>query len=107
MARWFGTIGYAVTEEVRPGIWTDDIVERQYYGDAYKLSANWSRSPLGVNDDLTVSTQVSIIADAFALENFSAIKYVEFMGTKWKATSVDPNERPRIVITLGGEYHDD
>ena len=33
MGKWFGKIGYAVTAETEPGIWEEQIVERDYYGD--------------------------------------------------------------------------
>lgn len=32
MAKFYGVIGYAVTEETKPGVWTEKIVERMYYG---------------------------------------------------------------------------
>ena len=33
MAKFYGAIGYAVTEETKPGVWTEKIIERMYYGD--------------------------------------------------------------------------
>ena len=33
MAKFYGVIGYAVTEETKPGVWTEKIIERMYYGD--------------------------------------------------------------------------
>ena len=33
MAKYFGIIGYEVTEEVEPGIYVESFIERQYYGD--------------------------------------------------------------------------
>ena len=35
MSKWFGKIGYAVTNETEtePGLWDDTILEREYYGD--------------------------------------------------------------------------
>ena len=33
MAKWYGKIGYAVTEMTEPGIWEEKVVERDYYGD--------------------------------------------------------------------------
>ena len=33
MAKFYGTIGYAVTVEVRPDVWEEQIVERTYCGD--------------------------------------------------------------------------
>ena len=104
MARFCGTVGYAITEETRPGIWEEQIVERTYRGDVVKN--NSSRiSGEGLNDDIQISSDISIMADAFAYQNFAYIKYVDFMGAKWKVISVTP-ERPRITLTLGGIYNE-
>ena len=31
MGKWCGKIGYALTFEIRPGVWDDSIIERQYF----------------------------------------------------------------------------
>lgn len=31
MAKFYGVIGYAVTEETKPGVWAEKIIERMYY----------------------------------------------------------------------------
>ena len=38
MAKWFGTIGFADTVEIRPGVWEEQITEAKYYGDVIKNS---------------------------------------------------------------------
>ena len=103
MARFCGTVGYAITEETRPGIWEEHIVERTYRGDVVKNNSS-RMSGEGLNDDIQISSDISILADAFAYQNFAYIKYVDFLGAKWKVTSVTP-ERPRITLTLGGIYN--
>ena len=30
MSKFFGTIGYSVSEETAPGVWTDHIVEHNH-----------------------------------------------------------------------------
>ena len=104
MAKFCGKVGYAITEETAPGVWEPTIVERTYYGDVLKNKTMWQQSET-LNDDINVTSNISILADAFAYQNFSCIKYVEFMGAKWKVTSISP-ERPRIVLTLGGLYNE-
>lgn len=103
MAKFYGAVGYAVTEETSPGVWTDKIVEKMYSGD---LIRNYSRSESsgGVNDNINVSNNISIIADPYANENFHQMRYVEFMGTKWKIVSVDV-QYPRLILILGGVYN--
>lgn len=104
MGKWFGNVGYGVTEEVRPGVWKDDITVRQYFGDVIRNSSRWSTPSDSTNDDLNVNVQISIVADPFAYQNFHSIKYIEFMGSNWKVTNVDP-QYPRLMLTIGGVYN--
>ena len=104
MAKWFGIVGYITTEETTPGNWTEKVTEREYYGETVDdTRSTWSTQPDSTNDDLTVNDRISIVADPFAYQNFRYIKYVEFMGAKWKVTSVSVS-RPRLILTLGGAY---
>lgn len=103
MSKYFGKIGYGVSEETRPGVNELRIVEKDYYGDIVR---NTRRLENGgkVNDDLNINMTLSIVADPFAYQNFHQLKYAEYMGAKWKATSVEP-QYPRLIIILGGVYN--
>lgn len=103
MAKWHGMIGFAVTEETAPGIWTEKIREREYSGD---MNRNYRRleSRDQVNDDLAIANEVSIVADPFACQNFHAIRYLRYFGTAWKVTGVEV-QFPRLNLTMGGIYH--
>ena len=103
MGRFYGKVGYAESVENRPGVWTDKVTEYYYYGDVLRLNSYW-RTSSGVNDNLTIGNQISIVADEYAYQHFSRIKWVDFQGVKWKVTSVDV-QRPRLILTLGGEYN--
>lgn len=102
--KFCGKVGYDITEETVPGVWEATIVERTYRGDVIKNRSSWQAGE-SINDDINVSSDISIMADAFAYQHFSNIRYVEFMGAKWKVTTVTP-ERPRITLTLGGLYNE-
>lgn len=104
MAKFCGLIGYAVTMETEPGIWEERIVEVEYFGDVIRNSRRFSGSSK-VNDDINISNQISIIADPFANNNFHAMKYVVFMGAKWKISEVTV-QYPRLVLTIGGLYNE-
>ena len=104
MAKFCGVIGYAVTKETEPGIWEEQIVEVEYFGDVIRNSRRFSGSSK-VNDDINISNQISIIADPFANNNFHAMKYVVFMGAKWKISEVTV-QYPRLVLTIGGLYNE-
>lgn len=103
MAKFYGAIGYATTVETSPGIWEEKITEHMYAGD---LGRNTRRLQSGaqVNDDLTIANEISIIADPYAYQNFHAMRYVEFMGTKWKVSNVEV-QFPRLILTTGGIYN--
>jgi hypothetical protein len=102
MARFYGKVGYGIPGEFTNGVWSDGITERDYYGDVL----NESRSIVttdNVNDDLRLTQRISIVADAFAIQNYLRIKYVENAGALWVVTTANV-ERPRIILTLGGIY---
>ena len=103
MAKFYGAIGYSVTEETRPGIWKENITERMYYGDLVRNTRRLQSSDK-LNDNIDVSNEISILADPFANDNFHSMKYVEFMGAKWKITSVEV-QYPRLILTIGGVYN--
>lgn len=105
MAKFFGKIGFVISENTKPGVWKTSPTEREYYGDWIR---NLSRiQPASkVNDDLTISNELSIIADPFAMENFRTMRYVEYGGAKWKINSVEV-QFPRLILTIGGVYNGD
>lgn len=103
MARYCGKVGFAIDTEVRPGVWKNKIVDRTYYGDSFRMSSRLQDSG-NLNDNVTISNEISIVADPFANENFLSIRYAEFMGVKWKVTNIEI-QRPRLLMTLGGVYN--
>lgn len=104
MAKFYGNIGFLDTIETDPGIWEDTIIEKPYYGDIVRNTSRWSPSS-GVNDNIVISNSISIIANPYAKENFQKMRYVNFLGTKWKIESIEV-QYPRIILSIGGEYHE-
>lgn len=103
MAKWFGKIGYAITNETEPGLWESTIVEHSYYGDI--TSNRWKRQNSGeVNDNINLSNVISIVADPFAYQNCSNMAYVEIMGAKWNISDIEI-QHPRLILTIGGVYN--
>lgn len=103
MAKFYGAIGYSVTEETKPGVWKENIIERMYYGDLVRNTRRL-QSADKLNDNIDVANEISIVADPFANDNFHSMKYVEFMGAKWKITSIEV-QYPRLILTVGGVYN--
>ena len=104
MAKWYGIIGYAITAETVPGVWEEQITERKYYGDVTRNTRRL-QSANQVNDNLDVANVISIVADPFAYENFHTMRYIEFMGAKWKIYNVEV-QYPRLILTIGGVYNE-
>lgn len=105
MRRWFGKVGYSETVETVPGVWTTEDAVHEYYGDILRDTTRYAGNSNSTNDNLTVTTQISIVADSFAAEKFRFIKWVEYVGVKWAVDSVDPTQPPRLILTLGGEWN--
>lgn len=103
MAKFYNSIGFATMQEVAPGVHREQITERSYYGEVLRNS-RYLQDSGNVNDNIDISNRISIIADPYANENFHAMRYVWFMGTRWKIKSADV-EPPRIILSLGGVYN--
>lgn len=104
MAKFYGIIGYGETVEERPGVHVVKETRRPYFGDVTRNTRRYESSNQA-NDNLNISNTISIVADPFAYENFHSMRYVEFMGAKWKVTSVEV-QYPRLILTVGGVYND-
>lgn len=106
MAKFSGKIGYAeiVDSIERPGIWTEEIIERNHYGDVVKDYKKYESNTNHLNDTLIISNKLSIIADSFIINNAHKIRYVIFNNTRWNVVSLELN-RPRILISIGGVYN--
>ncbi len=103
MAKFYGKIGFAQVEEVKPGVWKEVITERNYYGDLVKNIRNLQGAQQ-LNDDINISNEFSILADPFAIENFHMMRYIEYMNVKWKISRVDV-QYPRLTLSVGGVYN--
>lgn len=103
MTKFSGKVGFGYSQETKPGVYEDLIVEHVYYGDVVR---NTRRSEQGdqVNNDISTSNSISIVADPYASEHFFAMSYVEWAGTRWTILEVEV-QSPRLLLRLGGVYH--
>ena len=105
MAKFFGKIGFnEETVETSPGVWEQQIIERQYYGDLLRNSRRLQPTDQ-LNDNINVSNEISIVSDPYANANFHSMRYVEFMGAKWKISNIEV-QFPRLILTLGGIWNE-
>lgn len=106
MAKYYGVIGFANTKETSPGVWTEEITERPYMGDVLRFNKRYEARSDEVNDNININNQISIVGDPFAYEHFAYLRYVEWMGVKWKVSSVEI-QYPRLILNIGGVYNGD
>lgn len=108
MAKFFGAIGFEQTTEYdpenHPGVYKENIVAKNYYGDVIRDTRSLEKARESLNDNISISNQISILADPYANNNFHSMRWVEYMGSKWKITSVQV-QFPRLILTIGGLYN--
>jgi hypothetical protein len=103
MAKFRGVIGYGESVKTAPGVFSETIVEYTYSGDIIRNSRGLQEGQY-LNNDLSVGNSVSIVADAYAVEHFFAIRYVEWAGALWTVSDVEV-QSPRLILRLGGVYN--
>lgn len=103
MAKFYDAVGYGTTAETVAGVWEDVITEKMYYGDVLRNTRKLSNGE-SVNDDVSVNNSISILADAYANENFFAIRYIKWAGSLWTVSNVEV-QAPRLILRLGGVYN--
>lgn len=103
MAKYFGKVGFGFLVETAAGVYEDKIVEREYYGDFIRTIGR-PESAEKVNDNIKINSDISIVADPYANENFYAMKYVTYEGVKWKISAVQV-QYPRLILSVGEVYN--
>lgn len=102
--RYHGRVGYFDTVETKPGLFEEKLTFREYYGDVLRNTKRDS-SGSNVNVTITVSNQISIVADPYAREHFFQIRCIEWQGALWSVTDVEV-QYPRLILSLGEVYHE-
>lgn len=102
MTRFFGKVGYA--ESVREGGVVEDVITEQTYAGEELRNTRYFATEDSVLGRVSFQTRISILADAYALENFKNIRYVEWAGSYWYVDTVDV-ERPRLILVIGDKYN--
>lgn len=100
MGKFYGDIGFSSTTEVSDGVWKETVVKKKYYGEVTKISKRFNNDNK-VNEDIQIHHQLSIIADSFVFDNFNSIKFVNWMGSNWRVSTIEL-QRPRLILVLGG-----
>jgi hypothetical protein len=104
MARFFGEVGYGESVEQAPGVYDDVITERTYQGDVIRNTYRVEGGGDQVNQDISLSHSIAIVADEHAIKHSMDIKYVRLEGVLWSVTSVEVRA-PRLILSLGSVYN--
>lgn len=109
MARFSGRIGYVTEIETAPGVHDPVVNEFPARGDVLQKHYRWSAQTHSTNSADTLSDQISIGADDFAMRlcRQAKMRYVIYDDdpeTKYAITDAKI-DRPRIVLTIGGIYN--
>lgn len=103
MAKYYGMIGFGISQETKPGVYKVQICERPYYGEVKRNTHRFEGGEV-LNQDFTINNEISIVADPFAYQNCHTIRYVTWFDAKWEVKSVEVKP-PRLLLSIGGEYH--
>lgn len=103
MNKFSGIVGFVKLVETEPSTWEEETTEKPYKGDYVRQSRRYDTATQA-NDNLTLSNEVSIVADSYMLDNYAYMKYVIIRGIKWKINYIE-DLRPRMRLTLGGVYN--
>lgn len=103
MTKYAGLVGYVTQIETRPGIWEPKSTEKKMTGDVLNLGHSYDTGNK-VNDDITLQHKISLVGSPYAYSNLYNLRYLWYMGEKWKIIGVAV-ERPRIVVTIGGVWN--
>lgn len=104
MARFYGKVGYATSQQTAPGVFTEIITEVEYYGDVIRDSRRLDPSQQVLNDGISLGNQFSVVGDEYAYGNINAMRYVSWNGENWKITNVE-FRRPRLILSIGGVWN--
>lgn len=101
--KFSGNVGFVRTEETAPSVWTPVDTPRHYYGDVTKnrRRIDGNKEVIG---SITLSNNISIIADKYMRDNWSFIKYVEWNGVKWTVSDIEI-AYPRLILSIGDVYN--
>lgn len=104
MSRFYGDIGFMVSTETAPGVWSAEHIEHHaYYGDVTR-DYRQIESGSNVNSSPNINSTIAVVGDEFAFAHIADMRYVEYLGTQWSIKSVEPKDR-KIILSIGGVYN--
>lgn len=103
MAKFCSVIGYAEYVETSPGVNKEVITEIKVYGEVLKFGRKTDNTEY-IHGDIVMDNQFSIVMNPYISDHLFAMRYILWMGVKWKIATVTVRP-PRLVLTVGGVYN--
>lgn len=104
MPKFHGRIGFAVQQQIEPGVWDNVIVERPYFGEVIRDTLEVVGGQAVVSESKTANS-FRIVADLYASDNFMDMEYVLWRERYFTVTQVQVEARPRMIVRIGGVYN--
>lgn len=103
MGKFYGKIGFVEEKETKPSVFTPIVTEHGYVCEVLRNSRKLENGD-GVNSNVNINNEISILADPYARNHFHTIRYIFWHGSYWDVTGVT-EELPRLRLTIGGVYN--
>jgi hypothetical protein len=101
--KYSGKIGFASKVETSPGVWEDEITERDYIGDVLQRTERLDTGSTIIPSYRT-TTSYSVLSDGVLKERYSDVRYISDQGTRWKVDSII-KKFPRMEMFVSEEYN--
>lgn len=104
--KFSGEAGFRLKDvEVEPDVYEPQVVSKIIKGDVVQNRYGRQNGDKSTIDNITITNQLSIVANQFLMKHISNLVYVKFQGVKWKVASYNI-KAPRIFVDLGGVYNE-
>ena len=104
MDKYVGKIGYCTVlpNATHDTTYEENFIEEPCTGEIHRIKSNFNNGS-SVNSDVKITMEISFLADGFARLHFDDIRYITYMGKRWRVESVDPSW-PRMTLSIGGLF---
>lgn len=100
--KWCGVIGFISTQEIDPGIYKKQEIEKSYKGYMTRLRRQ-NKQEAVVNESPNMDMQIRVYINPYLNDNLYNAKYVTYMNKKWKISNIEI-QYPQAILTLGGLF---
>ncbi len=101
--RYSGKLGVSEQKEVSPGVWEEEITERDFLGTVTSRSEAVEQGDM-ILPTYRVTTTVSGLARGLGQMDNSNLRYLTYAGRRW-VIQTDQSKYPKLLLYIGEEYH--